>query len=58
MRAGETDKAQTVINKTIQNIGALLGKSLKHVGNLDVDIFERDGKYYVLELTCIIHRGI
>lgn len=51
MRAGETDKAQTVINDAISNIGATLGTNLKHLGNLDVDVFERDGKYYVLELN-------
>lgn len=51
MRAGETDKAQTVVNDAISSIGATLGTNLKHLGNLDVDIFERDGKYYVLELN-------
>lgn len=51
MRAGETDKAVTVDNPEIREIGRILGKSLKHVGNLDVDVFERDGKYYVLELN-------
>ncbi len=28
-----------------------LGKSLSHIGNLDVDVFEKDGKYFVLELN-------
>ena len=51
MRAGETDKAQTVDNFEIRSIGRTLGENLKHIGNLDVDIFERDGKYYVLELN-------
>ena len=51
MRAGETDKAQTVDNAEIRAIGRILGENLKHIGNLDVDIFEQDGKYYVLELN-------
>jgi len=51
MRAGETDKAQTVDNAKIRQIGKTLGENLKHIGNLDVDVFEKDGEYYVLELN-------
>lgn len=51
MRAGETDKAQTVDNATIREIGHILGENLHHIGNLDVDIFERKGEYFVLELN-------
>lgn len=51
MRAGETDKAQTVDNAEIRRIGRTLGRNLAHIGNLDVDIFEQDGQYYVLELN-------
>lgn len=51
MRAGETDKAQTVDNSEIRAIGRILGENLRHVGNLDVDVFELNGKYYVLELN-------
>lgn len=51
MRAGETDKAQTVDNEKIRKIGRILGENLRHMGNLDVDVFERDGIYYVLELN-------
>ena len=51
MRAGETDKAVTVDNEEIRCIGKRLGESLHHVGNLDCDVLERDGKYYVLELN-------
>lgn len=51
MRAGETDKAMTVDNPKIREIGYKLGEELKHIGNLDADIFERDGEYYVLELN-------
>lgn len=51
MRAGETDKARTVDNPDIYLIGRALGQSLRHVGNLDVDIFERNGEYYILEMN-------
>lgn len=51
MRAGETDKAQTVDNPSIREIGKTLGENLHHIGNLDVDVFEKDGKYFVLELN-------
>lgn len=51
MRAGETDKAQTVDNAAIRAIGRTLGENLRHIGNLDVDVFESEGKYYVLELN-------
>lgn len=51
MRAGETDKAQTVDNPSIRAIGKILGENLRHIGNLDVDVFEKNGKYYVLELN-------
>lgn len=51
MRAGETDKAQTIDNESIRNIGRTLGDNLLHIGNLDVDVFEKEGKYYVLELN-------
>ena len=51
MRAGETDKAITVNNEIISDIGTIIGKALKHVGNLDCDILEENGDYYVLELN-------
>jgi len=51
MRAGETDKAQTTDNEQLRHIGNVLGNNLRHIGNLDVDIFEKDGIYYVLELN-------
>lgn len=51
MRAGETDKATIIDNPEIREIGAKIGKNLKHVGNLDCDILERDGEYYVLEIN-------
>ena len=51
MRAGETDKAITVDNAKLREIGSVIGRGLKHIGNLDCDVLERDGEYYVLELN-------
>ncbi|MBP3302236.1 MAG: ATP-grasp domain-containing protein [Opitutales bacterium] len=51
MRAGETDKAVTADNAEIREIGFKIGKALRHVANLDCDVLERDGRYYVLELN-------
>lgn len=51
MRAGETDKAVTIDNPQIKRIGSLIGSKLKHIGNTDCDVFEKDGNYYVLELN-------
>ena len=47
-----TDKAITVDLPVVCEIGARIGQSLKHIGNLDVDIMQRsNGDYCVLELN-------
>lgn len=52
MRAGETDKAVTVDIPEVGEMGRKIGRSLRHIGNLDVDIMQRDnGDYCVLELN-------
>lgn len=52
MRAGETDKAVTVNLPEVREIGTTIGRNLKHIGNLDVDIMQRaNGDYCVLELN-------
>lgn len=52
MRAGETDKAVTVDIPEVKEMGAKIGRELKHIGNLDVDIMQRaNGDYCVLELN-------
>lgn len=52
MRAGETDKAVTVDLPEVREIGATIGRNLKHIGNLDVDIMQRaNGDYCVLDLN-------
>lgn len=51
MRSGETDKAISVIDTRFEQVGSIIGKNLKHIGNLDCDVFEHDGELYVLELN-------
>ncbi|MBQ0115757.1 MAG: ATP-grasp domain-containing protein [Bacteroidales bacterium] len=52
MRAGETDKAVTVDLPEVRAMGQKVGEALHHIGNLDMDIMQRDnGDYCVLELN-------
>ncbi|MBT8270688.1 MAG: ATP-grasp domain-containing protein, partial [Bacteroidia bacterium] len=51
MRGGETDKAESIIDKDLTDVGARLGNSLKHLGTMDCDIFLTNDKFYVLELN-------
>lgn len=51
MRAGETDKSVLRNKPGIEEMGLKIGKELGHIGNLDCDIFEKDGKYYLLEMN-------
>lgn len=51
MRAGETDKATTIDNPKLHHIGQVLGSRLGHIGNLDCDVLEMGGEYYVLEMN-------
>jgi carbamoyl-phosphate synthase large subunit len=52
MRAGETDKAMTIDSPDLRRIGKSIGQSLKHIGNLDVDIMQRgNGDFCVIEMN-------
>lgn len=51
MRAGETDKSVLRNKPEIEVIGFKIGEALGHIGNLDCDIFEKDGNYYLLEMN-------
>ena len=51
MRAGETDKSVLRNKPEIVEIGFKIGNELGHIGNLDCDIFEIDGQYYLLEMN-------
>lgn len=51
MRSGETDKAISIINNDLSEIGKIIGNNLNHIGNLDCDVFFDGTDYYVLELN-------
>jgi len=51
MRAGETDRAVTVGSPALEALGRALGEELRHVGNLDCDVFVDGDRAHVLELN-------
>lgn len=51
MRSGETDCAMICENKDIKEFGKKISLALKHIANLDVDVFIVNGQPYVLELN-------
>lgn len=51
MRAGETDQAESVEQRELSALGEKLGVLLGHRGNLDVDVLEENGAFYVLEMN-------
>ena len=51
MRAGETDKSVLRNKPELEELGYRVGNALGHIGNVDCDMFEKDGKYYLLELN-------
>lgn len=51
MRAGETDRAETVDDPILERLGAQIGQALRHVGNLDCDVFLTPQGPRVLELN-------
>lgn len=51
MRAGETDKAQTIHSEKLHRYAKKIGDSLGHIGNLDCDFLERNGEFYLLEMN-------
>lgn len=51
MRAGETDKAVTVRPTPFSEIVSSISSELKHIGNLDCDFLEKEGRLYLLEMN-------
>lgn len=51
MRAGETDKSVSVVDERFTEVARSISSGLKHIGNLDCDVFEREDGLYVLELN-------
>lgn len=51
MRAGETDKSSSIINQDIQDLVINFVEKLQPYGVIDIDIFEKDGEYYISEVN-------
>lgn len=51
MRAGETEKSISIINKDIEALAVNTINALGLRGPVDMDIMEDNGKYYVLEIN-------
>lgn len=51
MRAGETDIAETVDNPKLKDLGRLISEKLRHIANLDVDLFLNNDEVFVLEMN-------
>jgi carbamoyl-phosphate synthase large subunit len=51
MRGGETDRAVTVENAEIKQLGEKIGQKLGHIGNLDCDVMVGQKGFSVLELN-------
>lgn len=51
MRAGETDKALSVIDSHFSEIGEKIGNATRHPGIMDCDFFFKDNTVYFLEMN-------
>jgi carbamoyl-phosphate synthase large subunit len=51
MRAGNTDRAVTVADPSLDRIGAVIGQRLAHLGCLDCDVIKNDRGVSVLDLN-------
>lgn len=51
MRAGETDRAETVNRPDLEEAGKRIALQLRHVGNLDCDVFHTANGLFVLEMN-------
>jgi carbamoyl-phosphate synthase large subunit len=51
MRAGETDRAITVADEELEELGGQIGRTLGHAGNLDCDVILGEDGFRVLELN-------
>ena len=52
MRSGETDKAVSVINSAVAALVADAVTKLGLAGPLDMDIIEKDGHRYIIDINC------
>lgn len=51
MRAGETDKARSFKDKNLLDIVSNFVEDMGYTGQIDIDIFDIDGEYYISEVN-------
>lgn len=51
MRCGETDKAKSIIDLRFEKLAKKVSQNLKHIGNIDSDVFVVNDKLYLLEIN-------
>ena len=52
MRAGETDKCEIIDSENLTSLAISISESLKHIGNLDVDVMEdKNGNLFCLDFN-------
>lgn len=51
MRAGETDKSISIKDQKLLDLIENFVKDLGYIGQIDIDIFHKDGKYYISEVN-------
>ncbi|WP_138374110.1 MULTISPECIES: ATP-grasp domain-containing protein [Oscillospiraceae] len=51
MRAGETDKAESFIDPKLNELLSLFAEEMGYRGQIDIDVFEKDGTYYISEVN-------
>jgi carbamoyl-phosphate synthase large subunit len=57
MRAGQTDRAESVLHETLESIGERIGRRLAHVGVLDCDAIANASGCYILDINPRIGGG-
>lgn len=51
MRAGETEKSVTCNDKALRDFACEVASKLKLAGPVDMDVFEKDGTFYISEIN-------
>lgn len=51
MRGGDVDKAISVKNQAIMDVGRKIGENLKHIGYINTDVFYDGHDYYVIDIN-------
>lgn len=51
MRAGETERAVTIKDEQLEELGAIIGRKLGHIGVLDCDVIVSEGNCFVIDMN-------